>query len=375
MWAPVPGHTYGSLANCAGGTTPWGTALSAEENWDDYAEDYGWGPEFAAVNNGGYGWVLEVDPMDPDWVPRKHTNLGRVRAENATVWARQGRHLVVYVGDDARDKFLYKYVSDGRYHKADGRRNSRLLADGQLWVAEFAPASQDETVLSGTGRWHEVDMTPAALVDLDTWVRAQPWFDPATFQLNRPEDAEIDPFDNSLYTSLTNNADDPHGRIRRLAEEGGDPTADSFAWSDIAVGGPDPAQVKGFSSPDNLVFDRLGNLWMVTDISSSALNVPTSPYAYHRNNGIFMIRVGGPDAGLAFRFGSVPNESESTGPIWSPRQDTMFLSIQHPGEETSVKGGVYGQPATYTSYWPRGNKTTGTNPSEPLPSVIAVRRS
>jgi secreted PhoX family phosphatase len=123
------------------------------------------------------------------------------------------------------------------------------------------------------------------------------------------------------------------------------------------------------------VFDRLGNLWMVTDISSSALNVPTSPYAYHRNNGIFMIRVGGPDAGLAFRFGSVPNESGSTGPIWSPGQDTMFLTIQHPGEETSVKGGVYGQPATYTTYWPRGNKTTGTNPSEPLPSVIAVRRS
>jgi uncharacterized protein len=88
-----------------------------------------------------------------------------------------------------------------------------------------------------------------------------------------------------------------------------------------------------------------------------------------------MIRVGGPDAGLAFRFGSVPNESESTGPIWTPGQDTMFLSIQHPGEETSVNGGVYGEETTYTSYWPRGNKTTGTNPSEPLPSVIAVRRS
>lgn len=129
------------------------------------------------------------------------------------------------------------------------------------------------------------------------------------------------------------------------------------------------------SSPDNLVFDRLGNLWMVTDISSSALNVPTSPYAWQRNNGIFMIRVGGPDAGVAFRFGSVPNEAESTGPIWSPRQDTMFLAIQHPGEETSVKGGVYGDPATCTSYWPRGNKTTGENPSEPLPSVIAIRRS
>ena len=372
-WAPVPDHTYGSLANCAGGVSAWGTALSAEENWADFDTFYGWGPDFAPENNGGYGWVLEVDPMDPDWTPRKHTNLGRIRHENATVWAREGKHLVVYTGDDARDKFLYKYVSAGRYHKARGRRNSRLFEDGQLWVAEFAPASQDESVLSGTGRWHQVDMTPAALVDPDTWVRAQSWFNPATFQLNRPEDAEIDRFDNSLYTALTNNTDDPHGRIRRLAEEGGDPTADSFAWSDVAVGGEDAAQVAGFSSPDNLVFDRLGNLWMVTDISSGSLN--EGVYAYHRNNGIFMIRVGGPDAGIAFRFGSVPNEAESTGPIWSPRQDTMFLAIQHPGEETSTAGGVYGDPTTYTSYWPHGNKTTGENPSEPLPSVIAIRRS
>jgi uncharacterized protein len=77
----------------------------------DYATTYGWGPDFAAVNNGGIGWVLEVDPMDPDWTPRKHTNLGRLRHENATVWARQGKHLVVHTGDDARDKFLYRYVS------------------------------------------------------------------------------------------------------------------------------------------------------------------------------------------------------------------------------------------------------------------------
>jgi uncharacterized protein len=198
VWAPVPDHTYGSLANCASGITPWGTALAAEENWDDYAEDY--------------GWVLEVDPMDPDWTPRKHTNLGRIRAENATVWARQGRHLVVYVGDDARDKFLYyRYISAGGYHRADGRKNSRLLADGQLWVAEFAPASQDETVLSGTGRWHKIDMTPAALVDPDTWVRAQPWFNPASFQLNRPEDAEIDPV-RQLAVHL---ADQPYRRPPR----------------------------------------------------------------------------------------------------------------------------------------------------------------
>jgi secreted PhoX family phosphatase len=86
-----------------------------------------------------------------------------------------------------------------------------VFEDGQLWVAEFGPAS---------------------------------------FQLNRPEDAELDRFDHSLYTALTSNTDDPHGRIRRLAEEGGDPTADTFAWPDVAVGGGDAAQVAGFSSPD-----------------------------------------------------------------------------------------------------------------------------
>jgi uncharacterized protein len=182
------------------------------------------------------------------------------------------------------------------------------------------------------------------------------------------------PVPDHTYGSLANCAGgvSPWGTALS-GEEGNDPTADTFTWSDIAVGGENAAQVAGFSSPDNLVFDRLGNLWMVTDISSGSLN--EGVYAWHRNNGIFMIRVGGPDAGVAFRFGSVPNESESTGPIWTPRQDTMFLAIQHPGEETSTAGGVYGDPTTYTSYWPHGNKTTGENPSEPLPSVIAIRRS
>jgi secreted PhoX family phosphatase len=380
-FAPIPEVAHGSLANCAGGFTPWGTALSAEENWADYGLTsgfgYGWGPAFLPANNGDYGWILEVDPFDPSSTPRKHTNLGRIRHENATLWTREGEHLVAYTGDDARDKFLYKYISEGRYRRHKGKANSALFERGQLYVAEWAPASQDETVLSGTGSWHEVEMSPAALTDPDGWVRRQPWFNAATFQLNRPEDAEIDRADNALYTALTNNTDDPHGRIRRLGEEGGDPTSTaSFAWADVAVGGPDPGVKRGFSSPDNLVFDKLGNLWMVTDISTSSLNVPGNVYAYHKNNGIFMIRLGGdgPQEGLAFRFGSVPNQAESTGPFWNPRQDTMFLAIQHPGEETAVRGGVYGDPSTYLSWWPHGNKTAGRNPSEPLPSVVAIRK-
>ena len=204
VWAPVPGHTYGSLANCAGGITPWGTALSAEENWDDYAEDYGWGPEFAAVNNGGYGWVLEVDPMDPDWVPRKHTNLGRVRAENATVWARQGRHLVVYVGDDARDNSSTSTSRTAATASQDGTcRRGACGAHGRTALPRVA---------QGAGSASRTCLSVARVDQANTrrcGTGQQPQLDPATFQLNRPEDAEIDPFDNSLYTSLTNNADDP----------------------------------------------------------------------------------------------------------------------------------------------------------------------
>jgi hypothetical protein len=155
-------------------------------------------------------------------------------------------------------------------------------------------------VLSGTGPWHKVDMTPAALVDPDTWVRAQSWFNPATFQLNRPEDAEIDPFDNSLYTSLTNNTDDP--------------TVASAGWPRRAAT-PPPTPSPGPTSP------------------SGALT-------RHRS-----------------RASSPP---------------TTWCSA---GSATSTAGGVYGDPTTYTSYWPHGNKITGENPSEPLPSVIAIRRS
>lgn len=376
--APVPAWADGSLANCAGGVTPWGTALSAEENWSDYGASegfgYGWGADFAPENNAGYGWILEVNPYDPESAPKKHTNLGRLRHENATVWASEGKQLVVYTGDDSTDKFLYKFVSEGSYQESRGTGNSELFERGQLYVAEFAPASQDARVTSGTGRWHEVEMSPAALYDVDTWVRAQPWFNPVTFQLNRPEDAAIDAADNSLYTTLTNNSDlgDLHGRIRRLAEDGDDPTALAFTWSDIAIGGPDAGK---FSSPDNLTFDRFGNLWMVTDVSSGSL-ITNEDYAWHQNNGMFMIRIDGDQAGTVFRFAaSVPNQAESTGPVFNPAEDAMFLAIQHPGEETSGEGGVRGRPETYTSYWPHGNKTTGENPSQPLPAVVAIRRA
>ena len=117
-------------------------------------------------------------------------------------------------------------------------------------------------------------------------------------------------------------------------------------------------------------------MWVVTDISSSVLNNPANPNAYHRNNAVFMVPRTGPNAGVGFRFANMPIEAEGTGPYFTPDEQTLFVNVQHPGEETptAAKGGVYGNVSTYTSYWPKGNKTTGQNPSTPIPSLVAISK-
>jgi hypothetical protein len=150
----------------------------------------------------------------------------------------------------------------------------------------------------------------------------------------------------------------------------------TFTWEDYAAGGPrqgeEPTRA-GFSSPDNLVFDSKENLWVVTDISSSRLN-KDNEYAYHANNAMFMVPTKGPNAGVAFRFANGPVEAELTGPYFTPDERTLFINVQHPGEETAGAGGVYEDEATYTSWWPNGNKTAGQNPAEPIPSLVAVTK-
>ncbi len=198
------------------------------------------------------------------------------------------------------------------------------------------------------------------------------------FGTNRPEDVEVHP-DGTVYVALTNNTGsavkDSHGSVRKMAEAGNDPTAMTFTWEDYAAGGPRPTDDptrKGFSSPDNLVFDSQENLWVVTDISSSRLN-KENEYKYHANNAMFMVPTKGPNAGVAFRFANGPVEAELTGPYFTPDERTLFINVQHPGEETGGKG-TPGDESTYTSWWPDGNKTAGQNPSEPKPSLVAVTK-
>jgi uncharacterized protein len=185
--------------------------------------------------------------------------------------------------------------------------------------------------------------------------------------------------DGSVFIALTNNStvNDSHGSVRRLREQGNDPEASEFRWLDYAAGGPTGSAnpgTEGFSSPDNLVFDKARHLWVVTDISSSRLN-EDNEYAYHKNNAMFMVPTSGPNRGVAFRFANGPVECEITGPYFTPNEKTLFCNVQHPGENTSsTDEAVFGQETTYTSWWPEGDKTAGDNPSTPKPSTVAISR-
>jgi secreted PhoX family phosphatase len=284
--APGIGATAnGSLGNCSGGITPWGTAMSCEENFDGYGTNvtpnvefaYGWhqfggqpeDAEYEFTNFKKYGWVCEHDPYDPDDVGRKHTALGRFRHENTAFRHEPGKRFVLYMGDDKANEGVYKFVSDRRFRRGDQSDNWRILEAGQLYIARWEPEGRRRftnagdttpvTATEGTGRWEPV---PEEMLD-DTATKLRTKIGTAEYDLhyatNRPEDLEV-ARDGSVFIALTNNSsvNDSHGSVRRLQEQGNDPEALEFRWRDYAAGGPTGSAApgaQGFSSPDNLVFD------------------------------------------------------------------------------------------------------------------------
>jgi uncharacterized protein len=399
----------GSVGNCSGGITPWGTALSCEENFDGYGTDVelddsganGWhqfggkpeDAEYHPENFKKYGWVCEHDPYDPDHIGRKHTALGRFRHENTAFRHEPGKQFVLYMGDDKANEGVYKFISSRKFKPRQASNNRRILEEGQLYIARWEPEGRRRfatagdtdpiTATEGTGRW--IPVPTEALEDTAVKLReafGEDDFD-AHFATNRPEDVEVHE-DGTVFIALTNNTTagvlDSHGSVRRLREKGNDPEALEFRWRDYAAGGPTgsgDAGTEGFSSPDNLVFDKAGNLWVVTDISTSRLN-KANEYQYHKNNAMFVVPTSGPNKGIAFRFANGPVECEITGPYFTPDERTLFVNVQHPGEQTgasSTAPGIFGQEATYTSWWPEGNKATEDNPSTPKPSTVVITRA
>ncbi|PQJ22780.1 PhoX family phosphatase [Tenacibaculum sp. SG-28] len=320
----------GTNSNCSGGLTPWRTFITCEENYDDCfgetvydannnpshrASSYGW-EKFYNYPPEHYGWVVEIDPKDG--TAQKHIALGRFAHECCTLYELPNKHVVAYTGDDANDEHLYKFVSS----------KPRSLKEGTLYVADTL-----------NGKWLALDWETQPSLQkrfknqTEVLIRAR---EAAKIlgatPLNRPEDIEIDPITGNILITLTNNKrkNDYHGSILKIEEHRGAFDALTFKASTYIAGGEE----NGFSCPDNMAFDMAGNLWFTSDISGSSMNRIDRPYMPFKNNSLFVIPRYGKDEGRVIRVASAPTDAELTGPWFSPDGKTLFLSVQHPGEQT-----------------------------------------
>jgi len=400
----------GTFANCAAGKTPWGTYLSGEENWADYfsggdyitADQRRWGmpktawyrwPEhderFDARKHPNefhrFGWVVEVDPMDPNARPVKRTALGRAAHEGAWVTLTKDGRAVVYSGEDARFEYIYKFVSRDRMAPGGAKANATLLDNGTLYVARFDA--------DGTGRWLPLvhgqgPLLPAAgfADQAEVLIKTRQASDLlGATKMDRPEWLAIDPASGEVYCTLTNNsrrgtagqpgvdaanprANNTMGQIIRWKESGG-ADAETFSWNHLLLAG-DPANerpeakgnIKGdlFACPDGIAFDSRGVLWIQCDVGATALN--QGEMARLGNNQMLACD---PASGEVRRFLTGPANCEITGLTWAPDGRTMFLNVQHPGESPSDRA----DPAEPTRYsnWPGG--------SRPRSATVVVRKA
>ncbi len=354
---PIEGKTtvIGTHSNCSGGITPWKTFLTCEENYDQFygetlydqdnvatkvPSNYGW-ERYYNYPSEHYGWVVEVNPKDGS--AQKHVALGRFAHECCTVYEMNDKRVVAYSGDDKKDEHLYKFVSS-----APGS-----LKEGTLYVADTV-----------NGKWLSLDWESQPALqerfknqtEVLIRVREAAKMLGAT-ELNRPEDIEIDPVTGNVLVSLTNNSNkgDHHGSILKIEETDGAFDSLTFKATTYLAGGEE----NGFSCPDNLAFDLSGNLWITSDMSGSLMNNEEGPYMPFKNNSLFVVPRYGEDAGKVIRVVSAPKDAELTGPWFSPDGKTLFLSVQHPGEQTKDLNDP-------TSKWPFDQDGI------PKPAVVAI---
>ncbi|MGB3554714.1 MAG: PhoX family phosphatase, partial [Jannaschia sp.] len=358
---PTGTEVLGTLNNCGAGRTPWGTYLTCEENFNGYfgvadpEVEFSASEGFARYGIGaegryGYelhdarfdvrktpnepnrhGYIVEIDPADPDSTPVKRTALGRFKHENAAAVVAPDGRVVVYLGDDERGEYLYRYVSNGTY--TEGGETEGLLDDGHLFAAKF----NDDM----TGEW--LELTPEATgmeaVEVLIHTRMAASAVGAT-TMDRPEWVAVNPVGNMACCALTNNRNravkpnaggDPtpvngpnprpennYGQVVRWMPDGEDHAAPTFGW-DLYVMAGNPIVGQGdyagsdnvtegnlFNSPDGMQFDSTGKLWIQTDGDDSN----EGPFTGMGNN---QMLAGDPETGEIRRFLTGPVGSEVTG--------------------------------------------------------------
>ncbi|MYH57709.1 MAG: PhoX family phosphatase [Boseongicola sp. SB0675_bin_26] len=372
----------GTLNNCGAGKTPWGTYLTCEENFNGYfgstneaferPDDYRryginlkgryayerFDARFDISQNPNeprrHGYIVEIDPSDPASTPVKRTALGRFKHENAACVIAPSGHLVVYMGDDERGEYMYKYVSNNVY--APGGDTDDLMDNGRLYAAKFN--------WDGTGEWVELteESTGMSEVEIHVFTRMAATKVGAT-TMDRPEWVAVNPVAAEGYCALTNNSrrnvlkdgqlltnaagqpmeinapnprsENRYGQILRWYPSNDDHATDTFRWdlyvmagnpavhSDAYAGSPNVSVGNMFNSPDGMMFDSAGILWIQTDGNDSNAG-------HFEGQGNNQMLAGDPVTGEIRRFMTGPHGSEVTGLTWSADRRTMFVGIQHP---------------------------------------------
>ena len=409
---PFATRAVGTFNNCAGGTTPWGTMLTAEENIQNFfSGDATKGPEagarrrFNLTGKGRYadwgryfdrfnldkepnepnrhGWIVEIDPYEPERRPVKRTALGRCAHECATHAISHDNRIAIYSGDDARMEFVYKFVTERPYDPKNREANMDLLDRGTLYVARFEA--------NGKMRWlplvHGQGPLTAAngfnsQADVVIEVRRAGTLLGAT-PMDRPEDVEPHPQTGNIYVVMTFNerrtaaqvdvanprAENKWGHIIEIVPPRVNGTPDHAAtecdWGFFIVAGdpskpeqnaryPNAPSANGWvAAPDNLAFDPKGRIWISTDGQEDAAGF---------NDSLYAATTSGPGRGATRCFFTAPDGAEVCGPEFTPDGKTLFLAVQHPGE-----GSTFDKPSTR---WPDFRPDMG-----PRGSVLAITKN
>ena len=418
---PAGDAVFGTFANCAMGVTPWGTYLTCEENFHGYfggAKDQGFKDDAAqdryGTKPGGewvdwfkfderfdmnshpneanrFGWVVEIDPMDPTSTPIKRTALSRKRQESATCTLTQDGRVAVYMGDDTRFEYIYKFISRDKVQPGGYAANATLLDHGTLYAARFDA--------NGKGQWLELTHGQGKLTaehgfanQAEVLVKSRLAADAVgATKMDRPEWIAVHPQTGEVYVTLTNNiqrggkdrpvadAANPrnanaYGHITRWRETDADGHKDAgalrFEWDHFVLAG-DPTQPDAqvrypredddiFGAPDGLHFDAGGLLWIQTDIAGQAIG--KGAYAKLGNNAMLCADL---QTGRIKRFLTGPAGCEITGCVVTPDRKTLFVNIQHPGEASEDGGG------SHNSAWPDGDAPGSQRPRS---ATVVVRR-